>query len=448
MDSGLRVHSWLLVETKRGLLMETKLKRHFIIILFVAVAVFVQQQTLMAESYSDRIAAIVNSDVILESDVKKAKQPFMRSLMNLPLGIVPPGKWPTEREILDELIVIHLLEQDAAKKGINLDDKAVDAALESIKKRNNLSQEQFTIFLAANGMSYNDYRKVMMKQFKLTKLIETEVTRKTPITEEDAQKYFKDHKDEIGEQYKKLLESMNVAPPQPEQDKPNIPTHEDLHTGGKIRLRQITLKLPSDKKSKDLNKAMETAKQIYKEAQTGGDFSQLAKKYSQDPLAKSGGDLGFMDYKDMVPALQKMVQRMKPGDMTPPLQSQQAIILFYMDEAKGRQTKSVPIPEKTRKALEKRWQEEKDKRAAQQKARNKHDAEAQEAPDPVSAKNSGDSSNSAASKPTGILSPEEESEYRKVKGKVMAVMRTDQIKSRMKEWIDTLKKSSIIEVKM
>ena len=140
-------------------------------ILLALITVFAGQENSSAETYSDRIAAIVNSDVILESDVKKAKQPFMRSLMNLPLGVVPPGKWPTEREILDELVVIHLLEQDAAKKGVNLDEKAVDAALESIKKRNNLSQEQFTIFLAANGLTYSDYRKVMMKQFKLSELI-------------------------------------------------------------------------------------------------------------------------------------------------------------------------------------------------------------------------------------------------------------------------------------
>lgn len=436
------------VEIINALTMETKLKKHTISVLLVAVAVVVFAQPLMAEPYSDRIAAIVNSDVILESDVKKAKQPFMRSLMNLPLGIVPPGKWPTEREILDELIVIHLLEQDAAKKGVNLDEKAVDSALESIKKRNNLSQEQFTIFLAANGMSYNDYRKVMMKQFKLTKLIESEVTRKTPITDEDAQKYFKKHRDEIDEQYKKLLESMNAPVQQPEQDKPNIPTHEEVQIGGKIRLRQITLKLPSDKKSKDVNKAMETAKQIYKEAQTGGDFSQLAKKYSQDPLSKNGGDLGVMDYKDMVPALQKMVQRMKPGDITPPLTSPQAIIMFYMEDAQGRQVKSVAIPEATRKAIEKRWQEEKEKRLAQQKARNKQDAEPPDPGDQGHNKNAGDGSGSLSAKPSGILNAEEENEYKKVRGKVLAIMRTDQIKSRMKEWIDALKKSSIIEVKM
>lgn len=400
--------------------------------------------TAISASYSDRIAAIVNSDVILESDVKKQKQPLIRNLMNLPLGIVPPGKWPTEREILDELVVIHLLEQEAAKKGITLDDKAVESSIESIKKRNNLSDEQFVLFLASNGLSNNDYKQLMMRQFRLTKLIDSEVTRKTPISEEDAQKYFKKHQVDINEEYRKLLESL--APPQPPEPEaaPNIPTHEEVFIGGKIRLRQITLKIPKDKKQKDLQMIMETAKRIYTEAQTGQDFGKLAKKYSQDTLANSGGDLGFMDYKDMVPALQKMVQRMKVGDVTPPLRSADSVIMFYMDDAKNRKEKSLPIPEKTRKELEKRWKQEYEKRAEARKAQQAQKRE-QEA---VSDNASETSSNSEQIKSLGILNPDEAKEYQKVRNKVITILRTELIQSRMKEWIDELKRGSIIEVKL
>jgi len=399
-----------------------------------------------AATYSDRIAAIVNSDVILESDVKKQKQPLIRSLINLPLGIVPPGKWPTEREILDELIVIHLLEQDAAKKGITLDDKAVDASIESIKKRNNLSDEQFVLFLAANGISYSDYKQLMVRQFRLTKLIESEVTRKTPISEEDAEKYFKKHKSEINEEYQKLVESM--APPQPpeQQAKPNIPTEQQIFTGGKIRLRQITLKVGGEKKPKDVQKVMETAKKIYQAAQTGEDFGKLAKKYSQDSWAKSGGDLGVMDYKDMVPQLQKMVQHMKVGDLTPPLRTADSVLMFYLDDAKNRKEKSLPIPEKTRKELEKRWKQEYEKKIAEKKTQSTQRREQ------ASTQSEGNEKASDADvkqmKSLGILNPEEAKEYQKVRNKVITILRTELIQSRMKEWIDELKRNSIIEVKL
>ncbi len=419
-----------------------KSKFVFSVLLFCIMVIPVFEGNALPANYSDRIAAIVNSDVILESDVKKQKQPLIRNLMNLPLGIVPPGKWPTEREILDELIVIHLLEQEAARLGIKLDDKAVESSIESIKKRNNLSDEQFVLFLASNGLSNNDYKQLMIRQFRLTKLIDSEVTRKTPISEEDAQKYFKKHQSEINEEYTKLLESM--APPQPPEQEatPNIPTHDEIYLGGKIRLRQITLKLPKGKKGKDLEQVMNTAKKIYRDSQTGADFGKLAKQYSQDPLAKSGGDLGFMDYKDMVPPLQKMVQRMKVGDVTPPLQSADSVIMFYLDDAKNRKEKSIPIPEKTRKELEKRWKQEQEKRAAAKKAQSDQRREQE------NSKADSNQSNSEPVKSLGILNPEEAKEYQKVRNKVIAILRTELIQSRMKEWIDELKRNSIIEVKL
>ncbi|MFA6222376.1 MAG: peptidylprolyl isomerase [Desulfomonilaceae bacterium] len=423
------------------------MKSKFILIcLYSVFGFFVFQKTVLAAGYSDRIAAIVNSDVILESDVKKQKQPLIRSLVNLPLGIVPPGKWPTEREILDELVVIHLLEQEATKKGITLDDKAVDASIDSIKKRNNLTDEQFVLFLAANGLSFANYKQLMTRQYRLTKLIDSEVTRKTPISEEDAEKYYKKHESEINQEYQKLLESMAPPAPPEEESKPNIPTEEKVFLGGKIRLRQITLKVGGGKKPKDVQRVMETAKTVYQKAQTGEDFSKLAKKYSQDNLAKSGGDLGFMDYKDMVPQLQKMVQHMKVGDMTPPLRTADSFLMFYLDDAKNRKEKSLPIPEKTRKELEKRWKQEYEKRLAAKKSQTTQKREQESMNAEVNQNISPEDSKKIKS--LGILTPEEIKDYSKVRNKVITILRTELIQSRMKDWIDELKRNSIIEVKL
>ena len=233
----------------------------------------------------------MNGDVILESDIKKHKQPFMRNLTNLPLGVIPPGKWPTEREILDELVVIHLLEQEAAKKGVKVEDKGVDASVEGIKKRNNITQDQFVLLLAANGLNYAEYRKIMKRQLTLTRLIATEVTQKVPLSEEDAQLYFKKNRENIDELYKKMLESLTPSRPPQEEAKPQIPTHEEVYVGGKLRLRQITLKMP-DKNRKSAEKMMEKARQIYREAMTGADFAQPCKEIFPGPSGLQGGRSG------------------------------------------------------------------------------------------------------------------------------------------------------------
>ena len=75
-----------------------------------------------------------------------------------------------------------------------------------------------------------------------------------------------------------------------------------------------------------------------------------------------------MDYKDLVPDLQKVVQRMKEGDVFQPLGGRDAVIIFYLAEAKNRQTKREPIPEKYRKQIEEQLKKSQEKRQVQHKA--------------------------------------------------------------------------------
>ncbi len=397
-------------------------------------------EALCAEVYSDRVAAVVNGDVILESDIQKHKQPHMRNLAGFPLGIIPPGKVPTEKEILDELIVIHILEQEADKQGIRVDDKGVQASIDSVKERNKLTQDQFILSLAAQGLNYAEYRDMLKRQLKLTKLIAIEVQQKVALSEEDAQLYFKQNREHINEQYQKLIDSL--SPPRDSKDstEPEIPTDIEIYVGGKVRLRQIVLKIPSRDK-KETEKVMAKAKKIYHEAVTGADFAQLAKKYSEDSLASKGGDLGFMDYKDLVPNLQKVVQRMKEGDVFQPLGSKEAIIIFYLAEAKNRQVKREPIPPKIRKQLEEQLKKSQEKRLGQHKPPRPEN-------DPLPEKREDGVTKSNSDKKSTILTPAEEKEYRKVRGKVISILRTEKIQARLKEWIEGLKKSSIIEVKI
>mgnify|MGYP001120972963 CR=1 FL=1 len=60
----------------------------------------------------------------------------------------------------------------------------------------------------------------------------------------------------------------------------------------------------------------------------------------------------------------------------------------------------------------------------------------------------GDEKGTEAGKSSGILTPEEEKAYRKVRDKVMAILRTERMEARMKEWIEQLKKDAMIEVKL
>jgi peptidyl-prolyl cis-trans isomerase C len=58
------------------------------------------------------------------------------------------------------------------------------------------------------------------------------------------------------------------------------------------------------------------AREVIAELAKGGDFAALAKKYSTDPGAADGGDLGFFKQGDMVPEFAAAAFAMKPGEIS------------------------------------------------------------------------------------------------------------------------------------
>ena len=107
----------------------------------------------------------------------------------------------------------------------------------------------------------------------------------------------------------------------------------------------------------------------------------------------------------------------------------------------------VPIPEKLRKQLEKRWQESQAQRQAPGRQPSQKGSDVgNEEDDPE--KDGPEAPTSKAKKASEVLTPAEEKEYRKVRSKVIDLLRNETIQTRMKEYIEELKKSSIIEVKL
>ncbi|WP_242445868.1 peptidylprolyl isomerase [Chromatium okenii] len=62
-----------------------------------------------------------------------------------------------------------------------------------------------------------------------------------------------------------------------------------------------------------LVKDEDEAKKLIKQLDKGADFAELAKKNSTGPTGKDGGDLGWFDPKQMVPAFATAIADMKPG---------------------------------------------------------------------------------------------------------------------------------------
>ena len=124
-------------------------------------------------------------------------------------------------------------------------------------------------------------------------MVETSRLRRLlPVSDEDLQTYYDEHRDEftVGEQ---------------------------------AHARHILFRVPPSVTAEQVAEIRATADGVLQIARSGGDFAELATKYSEDPGSKdNGGDLGWFGRGEMVPEFENAVFGAKPGDIIGPVQSQ------------------------------------------------------------------------------------------------------------------------------
>lgn len=81
------------------------------------------------------------------------------------------------------------------------------------------------------------------------------------------------------------------------------------------------------------------------------DFGQLARQYSQDASASTGGDLGWIDEGETVPEFERTLQALKPGEISRPVQSQFGWHVIRLNETRTPNTREERIRAGVREAI-------------------------------------------------------------------------------------------------
>ena len=110
----------------------------------------------------------------------------------------------------------------------------------------------------------------------------------------------------------------------------------------KRRARHILITIDGSKDAAADAAALAKAQSVLKEARSGGDFSALAKKYSQDPgSARQGGDLGWALRGAYVPAFADKLFGMKSGEISEPVKTQFGYHVIRLDEVQPLHAKTL-----------------------------------------------------------------------------------------------------------
>ena len=140
----------------------------------------------------DSIAAIVNDDIVLQTDVNtrlgKIKQQFKNS------NTQAPDIETLKSQVLDQLIIENLQLQLAAKKGVYIADPSLELAIESIAKNNQMSLDQLTQAITDSGETMIQFRDRIRQELTINEIQKSAVDRRIRISEHEVDRYLASNK--------------------------------------------------------------------------------------------------------------------------------------------------------------------------------------------------------------------------------------------------------------
>jgi peptidyl-prolyl cis-trans isomerase C len=251
------------------------------------------------------VIARVNGADIPAADLEKA----IRNL-EANAGQQVPAERRSEiyRGILDQLVEMRLLEQEAAARNIKATDAEVNAGIDEMKKQAP-NAEAFAKALASRKMTEADLRAEARQRLAVDKLLTSEVEPKAAVTEADIADFYKKNP-----QFFMQPESMRAS---------------------HILLKADTPEAKAAAKTK--------AEGLLTQIKGGADFAALAKQYSNDGSAQAGGDLGFFPRGQMVKPFEDAAFALKAGEVSGLVESEFGY--HIIKAAEHRPARTVPLAE-------------------------------------------------------------------------------------------------------
>lgn len=228
----------------------------------------------------DRIVAVVDENVILQSELDDSVRSVRQQYANSP-GQLPPDD-VLRRQVLDRLVLMKLQVAKAGEQGIRVSNADVDRAVEAVAQQNRLSPEQLQQAVQQSGQSFAAFRDQLADQLMVQRLHESVVRDSVNITDSE-------------------INNLLASP---------------TYKAGEVHLAHIQISIPAGAGAAEIQAAAAKAKQALDAIAGGMDFNAAAIRYSDAQDALEGGDLGWRKMDEIPPAFADTITGMKPGQVS------------------------------------------------------------------------------------------------------------------------------------
>ncbi len=247
----------------------------------------------------DRIAAVVNEDVVLQSELDRAVQNVLAQYANQP-GQLPP-RAVLERQVLERLVLVKLQVARAAETGVRVSDADLNNAVNAVAQQNGTTPDGLRQRLEADGMSYPEFRNSLRDEITIQRLKQGFAQSRINVSE--------------GE-----VDAALAA---------------QAASGTQYRLAHILVALPDGASAEQISTGQGKIDGVKALVDKGElDFGAAAVRYSDSPNALEGGDLGWRSVDEIPTAFVQMLKDMKPGQVVGPLRGPSGFQLLKLVEVR------------------------------------------------------------------------------------------------------------------
>ncbi|MCW8887125.1 MAG: peptidylprolyl isomerase [Motiliproteus sp.] len=237
------------------------------------------------EKFLDRVVAVVDKDIILQSELLRRTEVIKQQLKARNTGL--PDNKTLVKQVLDKMVSERLQMAQARLNGIRVSDDMLDRALLTMAKRNKLSLENFKQQLELEGQNYKEVREQIREEMLISQTRQRLVSRRIKISDQEVKNFL------ASEEGKKQAQT-------------------------ELNLAHIMIPIPSDPSSDQISKSRSQAEKVYRDLLAGADFAEVSVAVSKSPRALEGGNLGWRQQSELPAPIAKAVKGLESGQLTQP----------------------------------------------------------------------------------------------------------------------------------
>ncbi len=256
--------------------------------------------------FLDGVAAIVNDGVVLKSKLRTQIANIILQAESQPEPIPLPPADVLREQVLERLIVNEVQMQRAGRIGLQISDQMVNEAIARIgaQQQPPVPFEQMPQILAADGISWAQFREDIREELTLEQLRRIDVGQRINVAPREIQQCILD------------LESNVVA-------------------NSAYNLSHIVVSLPESATAEQTAELETTMQEIYARIQDGADFRQLAIRYSEGQTALEGGSLGWLEGEQVPSLFTDVLVSMGEGDVSEPFRWSNSFHIVKVNELRS-----------------------------------------------------------------------------------------------------------------